>query len=46
MGNLSSASVLYEVTATQPPAGTPEPGTYAMMAAGLVSFYMVRRRKA
>lgn len=27
-----------------PPPGIPEPSTYAMMAAGLVSFYMVRRR--
>lgn len=41
-----SASVLYEVTASAPtpPPSIPEPSTYAMMAAGLVSFYMVRRR--
>jgi PEP-CTERM motif len=40
----ASASVLYEVTATTPSGPVPEPTTYAMMAAGLLSFYMVRRK--
>jgi hypothetical protein len=43
----ATASVAYEVQAVQPdepPPGVPEPSTYAMMAAGLVGFYMVRRR--
>ncbi len=43
----SSASVYYEVQTVAdevPPPSIPEPSTYAMMAAGLVGFYMVRRR--
>lgn len=43
----ASASIFYEVTATTPdvpPPSIPEPSTYAMMGAGLLSFYMVRRR--
>ena len=41
----ASASVLYEVTATTPTQPqVPEPATYAMMAAGLVGFYMIRRK--
>jgi hypothetical protein len=43
----ASASVFYEVTATTPttpPPGIPEPSTYGMIGAGLLSFCLVRRR--
>jgi hypothetical protein len=42
----ASASVFYEVTTegTTPPPTIPEPSTYAMIGAGLVSLFVIRRR--